>query len=344
MIRLLSPSATSVDAPMLKIIQPYSATVRREEGGAWELTATMAADELDMIAPGADQAILLADTPEGPQPFRVRYVERDGPILTVRAPHQYFDADGVLVRHISEVNATPFDVLAALQTAAISTPVPSLPWTLVDSTTGTATNSYTADNKTLTVALSEIATLWGFYIRPDGFEVVCTETRGVQSGYALVYGANLQEASVSYDWTDVATAIQPVGENEITPALPIYPTPAPPYSAPHYVVRDYETGQEKGNTETETAYKNRVLAALTPLAMADVRRLNAPAINYTVTGYVAPGAGVKLGDTVRCIDSRYGLDLNMACVGYDFDPEQGIYNSVEFGSIRKNLRALRPKS
>lgn len=344
MIRLLAPTATQVTDPVVKIIQPYTATVRREEGGAWELTATMAADELDMLAPGSDQAILVADTPEGWQPFRVRYVERDGPILTVRAPHQFFDADGVLVRHISEAGAMAMDILATLQTAAISTPVPSLPWTLVDNTTSTATGDYTADNKTLTEVIRDIAMLWGFYIRPDGFSVICTETRGYQSGYALVYGANLQEASVSYDWEDVAVAIQPVGENEITPALPIYPTPAPPYAAPHYVVRDYETGLEKGNTETETAYKNRVLAALTPLAMADVRRLNAPAINYTVTGYVAPDAYVELGDTVRCIDSRYGLDLNMACVGYEFDANTLTYNSVEFGSIRKNLRSLRPKS
>lgn len=154
MIKLLAPTARTVTAPCLKMIQAYTATVRRESTESWTLTATMAADELGMIDPQADQAILVADTPEGPQPFRIRYVERDGAILTVKAPHVYFDADGVLIRQFV---ANDLTIKGAISRLELNRPTNFAPWPWdypiirdpsLDSVT--ATHSLTLGNVTLT--------------------------------------------------------------------------------------------------------------------------------------------------------------------------------------------------
>lgn len=355
MIYLHSPSCRDVTTPPIKVIQPYTAVVHREDGGTWELTATMSADELGDLVTSSDQAILSVMTPEGRQPFRMRYIERDGGILTVKAPHVYHDGDGCLIGQIAVTGAT-IDTVAAQLTAQIMAARPYTgadPWALSVATGAdkpSGTHDLTLLLEPLTDVMGKIREAWGCYIRPDGFGVTLTARRGDPSGYTIRYGVNMLSATVSHDWTDVATAILPTGEDEIAAVSPVYIST--PYSAGHYVARSYSSGIDRQqikddhpgwtDDQVDAAYRNAVRASIIRQAGQDLQQTRSPAINYTVEGYV--DAAIRIGDTVRCIDTRYNLDLTAACVAYDYNAVTGAYDAIQFGDFAKSLRALRPKA
>ena len=375
-LKLFPSTCRDVSAPARKIIQPYTAVVHREEGGTWELTATMDAAELEEILQPTslggdfiDQAVIGALTPEGVQPFRVRYLERDGAVVTVKAPHVYFDGDGVLLRdsYIQETaQHTGRSLAYALQIVVTGVQEEYDVWEICELPYASLTtpgdcptlNTYRIVRMSLTDALEEIASRWSCYIRPDGWNVSLTGTRGRNTGFVVRYGVNMIGATVSHDWSEVTTAILPQGEDEVLSSPVVLATQ--PYAAPHYRHFEYKTNVDRDAIEasirqahpdwtdeqvrnrTEIEYHNAVRNGLWPLASADINRLKKPAINYTVEGYV--DANICMGDTVQCVDPRYGLDLTAACIAYDFNVVTERYDGIQFGDFKKSLRSLRPKS
>lgn len=366
-------TARTIFDPAARMIEVYSAHVNHEEGGAWELTLTMSAHDLDALDCLADQCIFAAPTPEGMQPFRLRYVERDGDIVTVRAPHVYFDADGVLIykavlEKLGDQDRTIWDAIDVLrrQTYTVYSPTPAqnpnpdpqnpngLPWTLITDGTVTTRSTFRFQLFSLTEAMELVAERWSCYIKPSGFGVVLTGNRGSQTGYAIRYGVNMTRATVSYDWSTVATAIFPTGENEAYYYPPSHAIPFPQYAIAHLYHREYQTGitremvreeyPEATDEQIERIMRNLIALEAANMADIDVDTHSTPSVNYTVEGYVDANTHIRTGDTVRCVDPRYDLDLTAACIAYDYNVITETYDSIQFGDFQRSLRSLRPKN
>lgn len=366
-------TARTIFDPAARMIEVYSAHVNHEEGGAWELTLTMSAHDLDALDCLADQCIFAAPTPEGMQPFRLRYVERDGDIVTVRAPHVYFDADGVLIykavlEKLGDQDRTIWDAIDVLrrQTYSVYSPTPAqnpnpdpqnpngLPWTLITDGTVTTRSTFRFQLLSLTEAMNMVAARWNCYSKPSGFGVVLTANRGSQTGYAIRYGVNMTRATVSYDWSTVATAIFPTGENEAYYYPPSHAIPFPEYAIAHLYHREYQTGitremvreeyPEATDERIESIMKTMIALEAANMADIDVDTHSKPSVNYTIEGYVDAGTQIRTGDTVRCVDPRYDLDLTAACIAYDYNVITETYDSIQFGDFQRSLRSLRPKN
>lgn len=367
-------TARTINDPAARMIEVYSAHVNHEEGGAWELTLTMSAHDLDALDCLADQCIFAAPTPEGMQPFRLRYVERDGDIVTVRAPHIYFDADGVLIykaalEKLGDQGRTIWDAIDVLRRqtdTGLFSPTPTqnpnpdpqnpngLPWTLITDGTVTTRSTFRFQLLSLTEAMDMVAARWNCYIKPSGFGVVFTANRGSQTGYAIRYGVNMTRATVSYDWSTVATAIFPTGESDAYYFPPVYLRPYKVYSIAHLFHREYQTGitrervkeENPGKTDEQIDQLLRLYIEeeIWDMAYEDVSAHSTPSVNYTIEGYVDANTQIRTGDTVRCVDPRYDLDLTAACIAYDYNVITETYDSIQFGDFQRSLRSLRPKN
>lgn len=367
------------NTPPQRLVQPYSAFVTYEENGPWTLELTMSAKDLDALDCTTDQCVFLAKTPEGMQPFRLRYAEHDGDIVTVKAPHVFFDGDFSLItdaycapigggqanRLASDAVNTILNYYATANSLYCRNPYRSIS---ADNTI-TATNTYRMTNVAVSDALLEICERWKCWLRPNRFNAVLTGTRGRQTGYVIRYGVNMIGASVSYDWSDVAWAICAVGDNGIVERdgnnrpLPVYDIHRAQFNTCKFVSRDYATGIDQQDFEAtvraahptwtdeqvEQAYRDAVIDEITRQAYVDLDRFAdasgtryTPAINYTVEGYVDAGTTIRVGDSVRCVDPRYGLDLTAACVAYVYDELTETYRSIQFGDFKRSLRSLRP--
>ena len=139
------------------------------------------------------------------QPFRLRYVERDGDIVTVRAPHVYFDGDGVLIykaalEKLGDQDRTIWDAIDVLrrQTYTGFSPTPAqnpnpdpqnpngLPWTLITDGTVTTRSTFRFQLLSLTEAMDMVAARWNCYIKPSGFGVVLSAKPATRSGTASI--------------------------------------------------------------------------------------------------------------------------------------------------------------
>ena len=307
------------------------------------------------------------------QPFRLRYVERDGDIVTVRAPHVYFDGDGVLIykavlEKLGDQERTIWDAIDVLrrQTYTVYSPTPAqnpnpdpqnpngLPWTLITDGTVTTRSTFRFQLFSLTEAMELVAARWNCYIKPSGFGVVLTANRGSQTGYAIRYGVNMTRATVSYDWSTVATAIFPTGENEAYYYPPSHAIPFPEYAIAHLYHREYQTGitremvreeyPEAPDEQIERIMKTMIALEAANMADIDVDTHSTPSVNYTIEGYVDANTQIRTGDTVRCVDPRYDLDLTAACIAYDYNVVTETYDSIQFGDYKRSLRSLRPKN
>ena len=164
----------------------------------------------------------------------------------------------------------------------------------------------------------------------------------------------MTRATVSYDWSTVKTAIFPTGENDAYYFPPVDLNPYPVYSIAHLYHREYQTGitrervkeENPGKTDEQIDQILRIYIEdeIWNMAYEDVSAHSTPSVNYTIEGYVDANTQIRIGDTVRCVDPRYDLDLTAACIAYDYNVVTDTYDSIQFGDFQRSLRSLRPKN
>lgn len=354
MLTVHAPTATTFTATGEGVLDPelIDARVVEELGGAYQLTVTYPADG-PLASKLVVEAIIAAPVPGTTirQGFRIHEVTTslDG-LLEVTAFHLFYDLAGNFIADTFVVNKTPKAALDQLLRSATT------PHRFTATSSDTATRaSARVVRMNLAAAIMDqasdntFASRWAGELTRDNWHIHHTATRGADRGVVIRDRKNLTGYTSTIDLTSVVTRIVPVGFDGITlPELYVDSPHLNAYAIPHIKVMRYpdiKAIADADNPREDEVPLPQAHALLRQAAKTEftTNHVDTPAASYTVSfvdlastaeyADLAELETVLLGDTVTVQHADLGVSLSARVVGYEYDPLQQAYVSVELGSV-----------
>lgn len=341
MLRIFNPTDKDYRSNGDKIIQPLKATVKKEDNGSYYLDLACSTEYLPWIKSGN---LIVADTPQGAQPFRILNPEVTHTKITCKCNHVFFDSANYLIADSYVVDSTCNRALNHLNAAT----EPKSPFQMV-SDIGTI-DSYRCVRKSLYEAIQTVLERWGGHLVRDGWTIGIRQDIGADNGVVVRYAKNLKSITATYDWSNVCTKILPEGDNGILlnsmdKKQSLYMEADTQYSVPYCKTvkfsqtnikqEDYKTADGQDDT---AAYQRACLADLRQQAQEYLREHCVPAVNYRMDANLEKITDI--GDTIEVIDERMGLDMMTHVISFEWDCIQQRYTSIEFGTFKQTLSGL----
>lgn len=341
MIRIFGETDKIFDSNGDIVILPLRADIHKEDNGDYYLDLETDLSYLEYLTEGK---IIVTDTPQGIQVFRIANIQKTKHKISLRAWHVFYDSENYVIADSYVVNKNCNDALDHLNTA---TDITSPFTTISDITT---INSFRCVRKSLKEAVETVLERWGGHLVRDNWSIGIRTSIGQDNGVTVRYRKNLKEISCEENWEDVVTKLMPVGKdgillNEIDPMASLYVYSDTSYDIPYTKVihfsqddiseDDYKDSQ--GNLDEE-AYKLALVEDLRDQAQNYVEINYLPKVNYTLSANIEKITDV--GDTVEVIDERLGINILTNVISFDYDLILKKYKQIEFGNFTKNLSGL----
>ena len=326
MIKLFNTTDNLFNSNGDKIIQPTYAMVHKEDNGAYYLdieAPLIYADDL------VSNKILVANTPQGYQAFRITNVEKTRTKIKLTAYHVFYDSANYVIEdsYIVEKNCN-----YALDHLNNATDNPS-PFT-TSSDVGTIA-SYRCVRKSLYEAIQVVLERWGGHLVRDNFTIQVKNTIGADNGVVVRYGKNLKDISAQYDWNEVVTKILPVGYDGLL--LPEkYIEGVNQYDIPYTKVVSFDQSEiQEEDYATHDEFIDALIGDLRTKAQAYLEVNSIPHVNYTLEANLE--RITDIGDIIEVIDERLGISLITSLISFDYDCILEKYRRVQFGNFRPTL-------
>ena len=341
MLRIFSPTDKTYTSNGDKVIQPLKATVHKEDNDSYYLDLTCGTEYLPWIKSGN---IVVADTPQGAQPFRILNPEITHTKITCKCNHCFYDSANYLISDSYVVDSTCNQALSHLNAAT----EPKSPFQTVSDIN--TINSFRCVRKSLYEAITTVLERWGGHLVRDGWTIGIRQSIGADNGVVVRYGKNLKSIEASYDWSDVCTRLLPEGDNglllnALDSKQSLYMDAPKQYDIPYTKTvqfsqsdikqEDFKTPDGK---DDETAYKRACLADLRQQAQKYLAENCVPKVNYKMDANLEKITDI--GDTIEVIDERMGLDMMTHVISFEWDCIQQRYTSLEFGTFKQTLSGL----
>lgn len=341
MLRIFKPTDRDYRPNGDKIIQPLKATVHKEDNDSYYLDLACGTEYLPWIKSGN---IIVADTPQGAQPFRILNPEITHTKITCKCNHVFYDSANYLIADSYVVDSTCNQALDHLNTAT----EPRSPFKTVSDIN--TIDSFRCVRKSLYEAIKTVLERWGGHLVRDGWTIGIRQSIGADNGVVVRYGKNLKSITASYDWSDVCTRLLPEGSdgillNALDSKQSIYMDAPKQYDLPYTKTvqfsqsdikqEDYKTPDGK---DDKAAYQRACLADLRQQAQKYLEENCVPKVNYKMAANI--GKITDIGDTIEVIDERMGLDLMTNVISFEWDCIQQRYTSIEFGTFSQTLSGL----
>lgn len=302
------------------------------------------------------QMILKADTPDGPNLFRISKVDKNMGVLNIKAVHISYD----LIDNIIE------DTFIVDQNGAGAI-------TQLGDKTQYKTNFRFYSNITTIanariVRMNPIAALidgskdnsflsrWGGHIKRSMLDISMLEKLGADRGVEIRDKKNLIGYGSSVDWLSPVTRILPKGFNGLM--LPEVFIDSPNLGAYIYPkIREFEYPDIKAIVDGEFNDENAV-----PLEEAykllreaakrefEVNMVDQPLASYQVNFVELSKTEeykdfsiletIYPGDTVTVIHEEEGINIKAYMVSYKYDPITEMYKSIELGNYKQSFTNL----
>lgn len=323
------------------VINPLHAVVHKEDNGDYYLELETNLSYVDYLTEGR---ILVTDTPQGSQAFRVGNVEKTRKKLATKAYHVYYDSDNYLIADSYVVDKNCNDALDHLNRALDSTS----PFTTYSDVNTIA--SFRCVRKSLNEAVQTVLERWGGHLVRDNFSISILENVGQDNGVVIRYAKNLKEITSRENWGSVVTKLLPVGKdgillNELDETASIYVTASVTYPLRYTKTVSFDQGhineedyQNSAGELDETAYKQALVDDLRNQAREYVAENCVPKVNYTLRANIEKLTDI--GDTVEVIDERLGINLITHVIAFDYDCILKKYTEIEFGNAQEKLSNL----
>lgn len=336
MIKIFRPSDKDFSSNGDVVIRPLKAKIHNEDNGDYYLELVTGLEWSDYVI---SNNIVVANTPQGDQAFRISNPEKTNSKITVKAWHVFYDSYNYLIEDEDIQSKTCSEALAVLTK---DTPFEAT------SDIGIS-NSYRCTRESLNTAIGDVISLWGGHLVRDNFSFQLRYSIGVDSGITVQYKKNLKEITCEEDWDEVVTKLLPVGEdglllNALDPEADIYVYSDIQYDIPFTksVTFDQDINEDDytdadGNLN-EQAYKQALINDLRQQAQAYVDENCVPQVNYTLKADL--DRITDIGDIIRVKDERLGIDLITNVIAFDYDCILGQYTEVEFGNFKQTLSGL----
>ena len=317
------------------VLHPLKARVHKEDNGSFYLELECGLEYVEYITEGR---VVVANTPQGDQAFRIANVKKTKSKISVTAPHVFYDAENYVIADSYVVNANCNYALDHLNAATDQTS----PFTTISDVT--TLNTYRCVRKTLREAVQEVLERWGGHLVRNNWQIGIRDSIGTDNGVTVRYAKNLEDITSLENWNNVCTKIMPVGAdglllNKLDPSASIYMTSSVQYDIPYTkVVKFSQSGFRSEDYASDTDYYNALLADLRAQATEYLEQNCVPQVNYTLKANLEKVTDI--GDTIQVTDTRLGVNLLTNVIAYDYDCILGRYVSLEFGNFRQNLTSL----
>ena len=288
--------------------------------------------------------ILVANTPQGDQAFRITNIEKTRRKIKLKANHVFYDTMNYLIADSYVVDKNCNDALDHLNNATSDLS----PFTTISNIT--SINSYRCVRKSLYEAIQVVLERWGGHLVRNNWTLGIYDTIGQDNGVTIRYAKNLKDISATYDWNEVITKLLPVGKdglllNEIDPDASIYVESATQYDIPYTKTVSFEQNniveddyKDEEGTLDEDAYKQALVDDLYSKAMEYITNNYLPKVNYKLSANVEKVSDV--GDRVEVIDEKLGINLMTNIISFDYDCILERYTQIEFGNFTPTLSNL----
>ncbi len=329
MIKLFSTTDTTYLTNGDKIIIPTRAYVFKEDNGSFYLELECSLDYVEDLTPNR---ILVANTPQGDQAFRITNVTKTRKKISLKAKHISYDANNYLIKDTFVVNKTGNQAMQQLNNA---TDNPS-PFNVGSDISNT--NSYRCVRKTLYEAWQVVVERWGGHLVRDNWNVSVNASIGADNGVVVRYAKNLKEISVDYNWDAVVTKLLPVGQDGLL--LPeTYLTSSIQYDIPYTKSVNFDQSEiDPEDYETEAEYNQALIDDLRSQGQAYVDANSIPKVSYTLSANLERISDV--GDTIEVIDEKLGINLTTHLLSYTYDCLLDKYIELTFGNFTNQLSNL----
>lgn len=334
MIKLFGTTDKDFSSNGDAVIQPFKAKVHKEDNGKFYLTIEADISYVDLLTVNR---IIVADTPQGAQAFRIKNPEKTKSKITIKAPHISYDAENYVIADSYVVDKNCNDALDHLNSA---TDNPSPFQTVSDIA---EVNSYRCVRTSLYDAFSTVLERWGGHLVRDNYRFGIMSNIGRDNGVTVRYKKNLKEMTCTANWDGVVTKIMPVGKDGLL-LDEVYLYSKTQYDIPFTKVVSFSQNVDQDlykDTEghlDEVAYNNALIDDLRKQGQAYVDENCVPKVNYTLKANIEKLTDI--GDTIEVIDEPMGIDIVTHVISYDYDCILGKYTELEFGNFQQKVSGL----
>lgn len=325
-----------------KIILPTKAKVHKEDNGDFYINVEAPLSYIDDLVPNS---ILVANTPQGDQPFRITNVENTRTKIKVKAYHVFYDSKNYLIQDSYVVDKNCNDALDHLNSSTDNTS----PFTTISDITKIA--SYRCIRKSLYEAIQVLLERYGGNLYRDNWTIGIKASIGQDNGVTIRYGKNLKDIKATYNWDNVVTKLMPVGKdglllNASDPTASVYLESTTQYEIPYTktvtfdqsdVTEDDYTDEETGELDVE-AYTQALVNDLAEQGQNYLATNSIPVVNYTLSANVEKISDI--GDTIQVVDDKLGINIMTNIISYEYDCILEKYTQIEFGNFTPTLSGL----
>lgn len=326
MIRIFAPSDTDFTSNGDAVINATLAVVHKADNGDFYLELQCGLEYIDYIKP---KNIVVVNTPQGAQAFRIRYVETTRSKITAKALHLFYDSENYLIADSYVVDKNCNDALDHLNNATDTVS----PFTTLSDVQTVA--SFRCVRKSLFEAVNTVLERWGGHLVRDNYNLQIRDSIGADNGVTIQYRKNLKEISVSYDWSNVCTKLLPVGKDGFTTDY-IYSQVQ--YDLPYTKTVSFSQDINAEDYADEDQYQTALRDDLTAQALKYLETSQYPAINYTLSANLEKITDI--GDTVVVYDERLDVNITTHVLSFEYDCILEKYTQIEFGTATATLSDL----
>ena len=324
-----------------KIILPLKSKVHKEDNGDFYINVEAPLSYIDDLVPNN---IIVANTPQGDQPFRITNVENTKAKIKIKAYHIFYDSENYLIQDSYVVDKNCNDALDHLNNSTDNTS----PFTTISDITKIA--SYRCVRKSLYEAIQVLLERYGGHLLRDNWTIGIKASIGQDNEVTIRYGKNLKDIKATYNWDNVVTKLMPVGKdglllNATDPTASVYIESATQYEIPYtktvtfdqsnIVEDDYKNDQ---GVLDEDAYKQALVNDLAEQGQNYLNINSIPLVNYTLSANVEKVSDI--GDTIQVIDEKLGINILTNIISYEYDCILDKYTQIEFGNFVPTLSGL----
>lgn len=334
MIKVFSPTDQSFISNGDCVLLPLKAKVHKEDNGDYYLDLVTGFEYADFMVDGN---IVVANTPQGDQAFRITNPVKTASKITTKAWHVFYDSKRFLIADSYVVDKDCSEALAHLNNM-------TMPISQFRTGSDVARiESLRCVRKSLYEAIFEVLERWGGHLVRDNFDIIIRNNIGADHGITVEYRKNLREITCEENWDDVVTQLLPVGKdgimlNSMDASASIYMTSNVQYSIPYTKTVDFQQDINKEDYSSDDAYKLALIADLRSQAQSYLNTNQYPKVNYTLKASL--DRIVDIGDTIEVKDRRLNIDLLTQVISYDYDCILEKYTEIEFGNFKKKLSNL----
>ena len=334
MIKLFNSTDTIYSSNGDKIIIPTKAKIHKEDNGNYYLDLETSLDYINDIVQGN---ILVANTPQGDQAFRISNITATRKKISAKCYHVFYDSENYLIQDSYVADKDCNYALDHLNSATDNTS----PFTTLSDIT--SKNSFRCVRKSLYEAIQTVLERWGGHLVRDNWSIKIMSSIGQDNGVIIRYGKNLKTITCESNWDNVVTKLLPVGKdgillNALDDTKDIYIYAGINYTIPFTKTVSFEQDINQEDFETEEAYQEALIDDLQIQAEDYVNTNCYPQTNYTLKANIEKITDI--GDVIEVDDERLGITVLTNVISYDYDCILKKYTELEFGNFTQKLSNL----